>query len=85
VPAEALTSAVRIDFKKPSPPVLIIAGSDDHIVPASLNRGNFAKYRRAGSITDFKEFPERCHFIVGQNNLKEVADYASSWISNVAN
>jgi len=41
VPRGALTA--RVDFKKPHPPLLLIAGSDDVIIPASLNKSNHAK------------------------------------------
>jgi pimeloyl-ACP methyl ester carboxylesterase len=80
VPAESLTSVAHIDFKKPGAPLLMIAGSNDHIIPASLNRSNFVKYQRPGSITDFVEFPGRTHFIIGQRNWEDVADYIWSWL-----
>ena len=84
VPAESLTSTARIDFRKPGAPLLLIAGSNDHIIPASLNRSNFARYRRPGSVTDFKEFPGRTHFIIGQKGWEEVADHVSSWLDRVS-
>jgi alpha-beta hydrolase superfamily lysophospholipase len=83
VPAESLTTAAHIDFKKPGAPLLMIAGSNDHIIPASLNRSNFAKYQRPGSVTEFKEFPGRTHFIIGQGGWEEVADYVSTWLDRV--
>ena len=30
-------------------------------------------------MTDFKEFPERSHFTIGQDGWEEVADYALDW------
>jgi len=80
VPLESLTRAARVDFKKPHAPLLLIAGSADHIVPASLNRSNHKKYRAAGSVTDFKEFAGRDHFIIGEKNWEEVADYVGTWL-----
>ena len=79
VPRESLTA--RIDFKQPHPPLLLIAGSADHIIPASLNKSNTAKYRSSPSVTDFKEFAGRTHFIVGQQGWEEVADYVLGWLS----
>lgn len=79
VPRESLTA--RIDFKRPHPPLLLIAGSADHIIPASLNKSNYAKYKQSPSVTGFKEFPGRNHFIIGQKNWEEVADYALEWAS----
>ena len=79
VPRESLTA--RINFKKPHPPLLLIAGSADHIIPASLNKSNYAKYRSSPSITDFKEFAGRTHFIVWQQGWEEVADCVLGWLS----
>jgi len=81
VPAESLTAVARIDFKKQHPPLLLIAGSEDNIIPASLNKTNYNKYKQSSSITDFKEFPGRTHFIIGQKNWEEVADYIMSWLN----
>lgn len=64
VPRESLTS--RVDFKHPHPPLLLIAGSADHLIPASLNRTNYARYKITTSKVGFKEFMDRNHFIVGQ-------------------
>ena len=74
------TAAAAIDFARPRPLLLFIAGSQDHIIPASLNRTNHAKYRASGSVTDFNEFAGRTHFIIGQRGWEEVADYALDWL-----
>lgn len=84
IPAESLTSTASINFKKSGPPLLLIAGGEDHIIPASLNRRNYLKYRRAHSVTDFKEFAGRSHFIIGQNKWEEVADYVHTWLTDKA-
>jgi len=78
VPRESLTA--RIDFRRPHAPLLLIAGSADHIIPASLNRSNYDRYRRSPSVTDFKEFAGRTHFTIGQKNWEEVAEYVLSWL-----
>lgn len=82
VPSESLTNAAKIDFKKQHPPLLLIAGSDDNIIPASLNKTNYDKYKQSSSITDLKEFAGRTHFIIGQRNWEEVADYIMSWLND---
>jgi alpha-beta hydrolase superfamily lysophospholipase len=79
VPRESLTA--RVDFKKPHPPLLVIAGSADHIIPASLNKSNFARYKSSSSVTDYKEFAGRTHFIIGQKKWEEVADYVLAWLN----
>jgi pimeloyl-ACP methyl ester carboxylesterase len=83
VPAQSLTSVARIDFRQPGAPLLMIAGASDNIVPASLNQDNFEKYQRPGSVTEYKEFPGRTHFIIGQTGWEEVADYVAAWLERV--
>jgi pimeloyl-ACP methyl ester carboxylesterase len=78
VPRQSLTA--RIDFKRSHPPLLMIAGSADHLIPASLNKTNFARYKDSTSVTVFKEFAGRTHFTIGQKNWEEVADYILSWL-----
>ena len=80
VPRESLLS--RIDFKRPHPPLLLIAGSTDHLIPASLVRTNFARYQPSTSVTSLKEFPGRNHFIVGQKGWEEVAAYIHTWLAD---
>jgi len=60
-------------------PLLLINGSEDNTVPASVNRSVFRKYGSANAITEYKEFIRRSHLIVGQTGWEEVADYALSW------
>lgn len=79
VPRESLTA--RVDFKKPHPPLLLVAGSSDNLIPASLNRMNYAKYKQSPSVTDFMEFAGRTHFIVGQKGWEEVAGFILFWLN----
>ncbi len=81
VPTQSLTSVARVDFQKPHVPLLITAGERDHIIPPSLNRTNHRKYKDRGSITDFKEFPGRDHFLIGERGWEEVAGFALAWLN----
>jgi alpha-beta hydrolase superfamily lysophospholipase len=81
VPRESLFA--QIDFKKAHAPLLLIAGSEDHIIPAALNRTNYKKYRNAGSQVAFKEFAGRNHFTIGQDRWEEVAQYVEAWINRI--
>jgi len=81
VPRDGLGAIGKIDFRKPHVPLLLTAGSEDHIIPASLNRTNHAKYRHPASITDFKEFKGRDHFVIGETGWEEVADYVLDWLA----
>lgn len=75
-----LTSAAAVDFKKPHEPLLIISGSTDNIIPAHLNRRNFNAYKTPGSVTEYKEFPGKNHYVVGLPTWKEEANYILDWI-----
>jgi pimeloyl-ACP methyl ester carboxylesterase len=75
-----LSNAARVDFAGQRAPLLLIAGENDHIMPAALNRKNYEQYRRSPSITDFKEFPGRAHYsVIAGKGWEEVADYALDW------
>jgi len=84
VPTSSLGAAGKIDFKKPHPPLLITAGEKDHIIPASLNRSNYKKYKASPSVTEFKEFAGRDHFLIGSKGWEEVADTCLSWLEKAA-
>jgi pimeloyl-ACP methyl ester carboxylesterase len=60
-------------------PLLLIAGSEDHQVPASMNRENLQRYAYSTALTEYKEFPGRSHLIMAQQGWQEVADYAITW------
>lgn len=83
VPTSSLGAAGKVDFKKAHPPLLITAGEKDHIIPTSLNKSNYSKYQ-GSSITDFKEFPGRDHFVIGEKGWEEVADYSLAWLEKNA-
>jgi pimeloyl-ACP methyl ester carboxylesterase len=82
VPAQSLTKVAGIDFSSPHPALLLVAGSNDHLIPASLNQTNFKKYKSSPSITDFKEFAGRTHFTIGQPGWEEVAGYIATWLED---
>ncbi len=75
-----LSSTAKIDFKKPHPPLLLIAASEDRLIPASLNRSNAKRYNSHASVVDLKEFAGRTHFILGQKGWEEVAEYGAEWL-----
>jgi pimeloyl-ACP methyl ester carboxylesterase len=80
VPTSSLGEAGKVDFQRPRRPLLITAGEKDHIIPSSLNRSNYKKYK-GPSITDFKEFSGRDHFLIGSRGWEEVADYCLEWLN----
>ena len=60
-------------------PLLFIAGGEDHIMPASVNKSNAKHYEKSSALTESKEFPGRSHYTVGQEGWEEVADQALTW------
>ncbi|GAB3249488.1 alpha/beta hydrolase [Larkinella harenae] len=76
-----LTSAAKVDFAKPHAPLLITSGEIDNIIPAHLNYRNYKAYKPNGSVLDYKEFPGRNHFVLGQPTWTEDADYILDWLS----
>ncbi|MBX2897914.1 MAG: alpha/beta hydrolase [Cyclobacteriaceae bacterium] len=81
---DTLTSDAKIDFSEPHAPLLFIAGSTDHIMPASLNYSNFKKYSHKKSVTEFKEFSGRNHFVLGLPTWKEEANYILDWLKKLS-
>jgi hypothetical protein len=81
----ALFLNAKVDFKKPHAPLSFIAGEKDRLMPASLNRTNYEKYRRkSSSLVEYKEFVGRGHYsIIGGAGWEEVADYALEWAERV--
>jgi len=77
---DTTSSAAKIDFKKPHAPLIITSGSTDVSIPASLNYSNFKKYSNKNSVIEYKEFPGRNHFVLGQSTWTEDADYILAWI-----
>ncbi|MCK8504001.1 alpha/beta hydrolase, partial [Myxococcus fulvus] len=76
-----IVRSTQVDFdKEDRAPLLFIAGSEDNIMPASLNKSNARHYN--SGIVSYKEFPGRSHYICGQEGWEEVADHALSWALN---
>jgi pimeloyl-ACP methyl ester carboxylesterase len=74
-----------VDFKNDDrAPLLFIAGGEDHIMPASVNKSNAKHYEQSKAITEYKEFAGRSHYTVGQDGWEEVADYALDWATENA-
>lgn len=80
---DATTAAAKIDFTRPHAPLLFVAGSKDHFIPASLNHTNYKKYSHSESITDYKEFPDRNHFVLGQAGWQEIAGHILNWLHQI--
>lgn len=75
-------SPAAVDFKRARGPLLFIAGGEDHIMPAAVNRSNYHHYSESPSITNYIEFADRPHFMVGLKDWETIADTALAWAVN---
>jgi alpha-beta hydrolase superfamily lysophospholipase len=91
-PAKPLFEGAVANFSPRSPamvevgnshrgPLLIIAASDDHTVPASSSRSSYKRYHASPAVTEFKEFDGRGHALTLDKGWTEVADYIIDWIA----
>ena len=78
------SNSAIINFKKAHVPILFLSGSNDNIIPSSLNYSNFKKYKNVHSITCYKEFKNRNHFVLGQLDWKETADFIVNWLEKIS-
>jgi len=77
-------SPARIDFTDGTrAPLLLIAGERDHVVPPVVNRRNYRAYRRSAARTDFREFPDRVHWIIDVLVSDEVAEHIAGWLDGL--
>ncbi|RYY59454.1 MAG: alpha/beta fold hydrolase [Chitinophagaceae bacterium] len=81
---DTISSAAKINFENPHAPLLITSGSTDHSIPASLNYSNYRKYRKSNSVTDYREFEGRNHFVLGQPSWREDAGFIHDWLQKHA-
>ena len=79
----ALGKAGKINFNKPHSPLLFIAGDQDRIVPAILNKKNVAAYTDPNSQTDFMTFPDKTHLLCRQKNWETIALFILNWINTI--
>lgn len=78
---DCMGEAGHIDTDLPHAPLLFIGGEEDQIIPYELNQRNVEAYTDEVSISEFKAFPNRGHWICGQPGWEEVASYISEWLT----
>lgn len=74
-----LSNTAKVDFKKPHVPILFLAGSKDHIIPAHLCKRVYKNYKDKGSVTEYIE-QDRNHFILGLPTWQKDADLIADWL-----
>jgi len=72
--------ATWVDYRNDDrAPLLFIAGGNDHIVPAAVNKENADRYGNSSAHTDFKAYDARDHYTIGAPRWRDVADDARTW------
>ena len=73
-------AATSVNFQNDErAPLLLISGGRDHVSPESVVEANFRLYGNSSATTEYREFPERTHYTLGQAGWEEVADYSLGW------
>lgn len=73
-------AATAVDFHNDSrAPLLLVAGGKDHISPPAVVEANYNLFRKSKSTTEYREYPDRSHYILGQTGWEQVADEVLSW------
>jgi pimeloyl-ACP methyl ester carboxylesterase len=72
--------ASRVDETKITCPVLVVAGSEDRITPASVARRIARKY---GALSTYKEFEHHAHWLVAEPGWRAIAEYVAGWLRSL--
>ncbi len=82
----------RVNFRtRRRAPLLLVAGGQDHIVPARWNRVNYRKYRKHRATqegygpahVEFVLFRDRTHWLIADARVREVASFVGEWLERV--
>ncbi len=72
--------AARVDESRIGCPVLVVAGAEDRITPASVVRKVALKY---GKRATYREFPNHAHWVLGEPGRQEIVEYVEAWLHSV--
>lgn len=68
-----------VDYENEArPPLLFVSGSEDHIMPPSVQRSNVKHYTDA-VLTEHEEYPGYAHLLPAQEGWEAIADHALEW------
>jgi alpha-beta hydrolase superfamily lysophospholipase len=75
-------AATAVDFKNDDrAPLLLIAGGEDHTVPAAITRSTLKRYKHSTATTEIIELADRGHSLVIDSGWREVADTCIAWLA----
>lgn len=72
--------AAKVNESKVICPVLVVAGAEDRITPASVVRKVAKKYE---AVSTYKEFENHAHWVIGEPGWEDIAGYVSDWLSHI--
>jgi pimeloyl-ACP methyl ester carboxylesterase len=68
-----------VDYKNDKrAPLLFVSGSEDHIMPPSVQRSN-AKHYKSDTVTEVKEYDGYAHLLPAQRGWQAIADEVLEW------
>lgn len=68
-----------VDYANPDrAPLLFVSGSEDHIMPPSVQRSN-AKHYTGAAITEIEEYEGYAHLLPAQEGWQGIADHVLDW------
>ncbi len=70
----------KVDEAKITCPILVVAGTEDRIAPASLVQKVAKKYQ---SVSIYKEFENHAHYLIGEQGWENIAEFIYVWIDRV--
>jgi pimeloyl-ACP methyl ester carboxylesterase len=69
--------AARVDGGVVRCPVLVVAGAQDRMTPASICRQVAAKY---AAVATYKEFGDHSHWVTAEPGWHDIAQYVADWL-----
>ncbi|GAI51532.1 unnamed protein product [marine sediment metagenome] len=70
--------AAKVDESKITCPVLVIAGAQDRITPASVVRKVADKYK---AVSTYREFANHAHWVIGELRWQGITEYIYDWLN----
>lgn len=68
-----------VDYSADRAPLLFLAGSEDNIMPPSVNKSNAKHYKKSPALTEYEVLEGRDHWTCGAPGWEAVADRALDW------
>ena len=71
---------VAVDYhNEDRAPLLFVSGSEDHIMPPSIQRSNAKHYKGKTTVTEIKEYEGYAHLLPAQDGWEQIADDVLAW------